>query len=289
MLPTTTEIVDALLAVVTQLDAARDAADGDFAPDSPAAKDWSQNEMPGAWGPQLLQDAYRTAELYGASVKDHVLALTDAIGQHRRFAIASLARALSESAARAVWLLEPNCDPIERIRRLLNDILYAAFEYDTLWAHEPRVPDSADLRAKVEQEATARRLVYTEEIRNAKKRQFQPARIGDARPSTQWLLGYVTKSPGMAKFYYRAGSAVLHAALHGFDHRLEYTDDSQRRAQVRRVDTEAVLMECTYALQVYVAYLGALMFQAGWRDTDVLAAIDNAEAVWQRIAAPRTA
>ena len=287
-MPTTAEMVDSLLAVVTELDAARDLAGGDFAPDSPAKADWSANEMPGTWGPQLLQDAYRTAELYGASTKDHVLAMADAIGQHRPFAIASLARALSESAARAVWLLEPNLDPIERVRRLLNDILYAAFENDTLWAHEPRVSDNADVRAKVKQEATTRGLVYTEEVRNLKKRQFQPARIGDARPSTQWLLGYVTKSPDMAKFYYRAGSAVLHAALHGFDQRLAYTDGSRRRAQVRQVDAAAVLMECTYALQVYVAYLGALMSQTGWQDAAVLAAIDKIEAIWQRIATPQT-
>lgn len=283
--PTPAEIVGVLRALAQQVDAARDACGGDFARDSPAAIDWSANEMPGEWGPQLLQDAYRTAELYGASIKDHVLAMADAIEHERPFAMASLARALAEPSARAVWLLEPGLDPIERVRRLLNDILYAAFEHETHWAQEPRIPDSADVLAKIKREAAARGLTYTDAIRNPKKRQFQPARVGDARPSTQWLLGHATESKDMAKFYYRAGSAVLHAALHGFDQRLAYTDNSRRRAQLRRVDADAVLRECTLALQVYVAYLGALMFQTGWPDAGVLAAIDDAEAVWQRIAA----
>jgi hypothetical protein len=141
--PSPDAIATSLRGLVAEVETARDACRGDFRPDSPAVADWAANQMPGEWGPQLLQDAYRTAELYGASVTDHVLAIADLIEGSRPFAVASIARALVEPASRAIWLLEPNLEPIERVRRLVNDILFAAFEHETLWADEPNVTDTA--------------------------------------------------------------------------------------------------------------------------------------------------
>jgi hypothetical protein len=89
----------------------------------------------------------------------------------------------------------------------------------------------------------------------------------------------------MAKFFYRTGSAVVHGALHGFDQRLTYSQDSPRRAQVTAIDSDAVLRDCTFALQVYVTYIGALTHQTAWPDAGILNALDAVEAVWQRIAA----
>lgn len=283
--PSPEQIASALRQVVAQIDAARDAGGGDFYPDSPAVRDWTANEMPGDWGPQLLQDAYRTAELYGASVRDHVLALADLIERDRPLAVASIARTLAEPASRAVWLLEPNLEPIERVRRLLNDILFAAFEHETLWADEPRIAGNADIYSKIKKEATARGLVYSDPVREPSKRKFAAARLGEPRPLGQWLLGYATKSPRTAKFFYRVGSAVLHGALHGFDQRLAYSNQSPPRAQLAEVDAAAVLRDCTFAIQVYVAYIGALMYQTQWPDRGVLDAIEALEVIWQRIAA----
>jgi hypothetical protein len=284
--PTATEIAQVLRDLIAEVDAAREAAGGDFAPDSPAVEDWLANEMPGTWGPQLLQDAYRTAELYGASIKDHMLALADAIELGRPLALASLARALAEPCARAVWLLEPDLDPLERVRRLVNDILFAVYEHETLWAAEGTVPsDSTEILAKVRREATVRGLKYEPPVRDAKRRKFHAARLGNPRPSTQSLLGHVTKSPKMAKFFYRSGSAVLHAALHGFDQRLAYRDGDLRRAQLIAVDTDTVLRECTFAIQTYVTYVGALLHQTGWPDKEILRVLDAAESMWQSIAA----
>lgn len=279
--PSLAEIAAALRDVVAEVDAARETCDGDFAVDSAAARDWKANEMPGEWGPQLLEDSYRTAELYGASVKDHMLALADAIENERPFAMASLARAVVEPAARSIWLLEPGIEPLERVRRLVNDILYAAYEHETLWADESRVPDNADIYAKIKKEATARGLPYSDPVRKANK--FTPARLGVPRPSSQWLLGYATKSPQAAKFFYRAGSAVVHSALHGFDQRLAYSGQTRRRARTVGVDPDTVLRDCTFAVQAYISYLGALLYQTAWPDGGVLAAIDVLESVWQRI------
>lgn len=284
--PTLKEIASTLRALVATVDETRDRAGTEFAPDSPAVSDWTANEMPGAWGVQLLQDGYLTGVMLGFSARDHLLALADAIESGRPFAAVTLARAVAESSARAWFLLQPNIEPQERVRRLLNDILFAAFEHETMWQHEERVDsDHSDATVRIKVEATARGMKFVDAVRDPKTFKFSPARVGERRPQTQALLGIVVNSEHHAKFIYRAGSAVAHTALHSFDQRLVLSGERLRRASIAPLNADQVLQDCTLAVQVFVSYLSTLMYQSGWPDSDVLVALDRTEAVWQRIAA----
>jgi hypothetical protein len=118
-------------------------------------------------------------------------------------------------------LLESGIEPVERIRRLVDDILYAAYVHETMWQHEPQVPDNGDILQKVAAKAAQRGLDYTGPTHTGVR--GSPARLGERRPSNHALLGLVLDDRTAADFFYPAASAVTYSSLHGFD-------DPNRRA-----------------------------------------------------------
>jgi hypothetical protein len=277
----TLDVAEAIRDLIRALDHASAAGSSEFQIDSPAQRNWQANELPGHWGPQLLQDAYCTGLMFSWYVRDHAAALADAIEHGRSFAFMTLARGLAESAARCWYLLEPNIEPLERVRRLVNDILTAAFEEESMWkGTSGSVDDDSQLvRDRVRMEAHKRGMPYVEQQRGSK---FTPARIGEPRPSSRALLDQITHQPKVAALFYRTTSGVIHSGLHSLRGRLAIVPGTNR-AGVIELDAERIFMECTLAIQVYVSCISAIMHQTGWPDDEVQRALEGAERIWQEI------
>ena len=277
------DLADAIEAIVNAVTNTAEASGWDFIPDSPAVTDWSLNELPGEWGPYPLQDSYRTGLLLWWYQSDAALALVDAIRMDRPFAYVSLARALAEASARSWYLLELGIDATERIRRLMNDRLFAMYERHTMWHDEDFMAQLLERDAAIvdaiAQESQTRCLHYVAEKRGP--RVYVPARIGEARPKSKYLISMAIKDDRAAAVFYRASSGLMHAALYSADGRLHFRPDG--RMAVRGLDADRVVADITAAVVCMLVSVAATVSQTGWNGDRVQEAMDSAHEIWGRV------
>ena len=202
----------------------------DAAVGSPAELDWlAHPEL--ADGVRSLPDAYRQGAMHLLQAEDHCFALAELIRTKRSFACDPVARALAENSARAWFLLEPGVHPDERVRRLLNERLWAAQEYSA-WARKLEDRDT-DLAAAAA--ASLARLVaeigqvgYTV-VGGGRSTPF----IQERRPGAGTLLERAIQQPdalgelkGHGASFYASTSAIAHGGMHGFIQRVDLSLDA---------------------------------------------------------------
>ena len=257
----------------------RTAQDGDweFSPGSPAVVDWETHESPSGWGAQPLQDAYRTGALIWYLVADHALGVADLLDSGRSIALLSASRPLAESAARSWFLLATNVDASERVRRMVNERLFALHEDWRFASTAPELDSSW-------QRDTALRLVEVAESEYGllvqKPDDFRPGWVGSARPATMSVLTDMLGNPEAAALFYRGSSSVSHAALHGLVKRLDLhsNDAGNHRARLRDITSAEATAEISASLSALCIAARALLLQTGWdmeryeqREADLLA------------------
>lgn len=272
--------IDDVIVAVRQ---AADADGWDFTAESPAVEDWSTRELPGEWGPEPLQDAYRTGLVLWWYISDAALALIDAIRNDRPFAYVSLARAVAEASARSWYLLQPGIAPLERVRRLMNDRLFATFERHTMWRQEDQMAAlltrDAGTAAAIGRAARASRLSFEPEKRGQGK--FSAARVGQPRPKSMPLIALAIRDDQAAAVFYRSSSALLHAALNSVDGRLHMTADG--RITVRGLDADRVVADITAAVVAMLVAVATIVQQTGWNSEHVDEAMNAAHVTWSRV------
>ncbi len=104
-------------------------------PGSPIEGLWrSRTDLQGEWGDEPLQSAFYSAVLTSVCVLEHLEAVADCYQREpfRRFPALSLARSLTEGAARVAYALSPNIGADDLVTRGLNDQLYAMREDDAV-------------------------------------------------------------------------------------------------------------------------------------------------------------
>lgn len=88
-------------------------------------RDFTQ-QLVGKWSPQPVRLAFGMAELHLGASMDHLLALDSILRLEAvNDSTATLCRGVTESSARAGWLLDPSIDGCERVKRAMSERLDA--------------------------------------------------------------------------------------------------------------------------------------------------------------------
>lgn len=109
--------LDAFLLAV---DWAADEWGGDYADPSPARTEWSASPEPWAGD---LEDTYRTALARWYAVQDLARGFVAMIDHELPFSTVAASRALAGNAARTWYLVQEGIEPLERVRRLVDERL----------------------------------------------------------------------------------------------------------------------------------------------------------------------
>ena len=238
-----------------------------FEPTGAASREWAIHEMPGPFGTQPLEDAYRTGSLLWYAVADSGRGLADVLSSRRPLAMLSMARATAEASARCWYLLEHGPSPEERVRRMVNDRLHALDE-------DGRLAVSAGAEdTEWQQSATDALLDGANELglEVHKAARYSAAYVGSTpRPSTMRILADLTKHTQFAALFYRWTSAVAHAALHGIAKELEIESiEDQTRTRLRVLTAEDAVAHLFVPMRALVAVTQQLAEQAGWDQSEI--------------------
>jgi hypothetical protein len=283
------------------LDVIRVVADdfsGDFAPESPARSEWEQT--PGVLGHDL-QEAFRTSMVLWHTINDHGNALCDLIVTRRTYAAVTVARSLAEAAGRSWYLLSESVEPLERVRRLINDRLYAGFENEQLLigtlpaSHDPEPIHTVAQRA----EPVLRQLVAKEQVTRsnlldkARGYDLRPIKEGDvsrrrtpyvgtSRPATTAVLGQMFGADAQPASFYRFNSAVAHASLHAQPRMLSLTQgiDGTTLSAVLAMNPDDLSAQAWLSVAAVAVTSGVLFRQAGWPTDELDAALNALVPVW---------
>jgi hypothetical protein len=254
-----------------------------FLTDGPATQEWQSEPLAGEWGAQPLQDAYKTGSVLWPVVFDHARALAMLLtAPASTFALLTTARGLAEASSRAWLYLEPEVEPSERVRRLMNDRLYAMFEErkllrtvagsDTSWAIE--------VRDAIHRTGESFGWESHKETRLASG--FAPGRPNN----TEALTLVLHDRPALAPLFYRMTSAVAHSSLHGITKLLEFSEPTADQPQrVRRAElksTDAAILTSPAVIAMTRA-AGCLALQAGWSTDDLTTATDELTHLWHAV------
>lgn len=260
-------LADGVREVATTVEAAGHANDWGFLSDSPAVTDWTANEQPSGWGPQPLQDAYRTGALGWYVVVEQALAVADLLDTGRNLGLLAASRALAEASARSELLLRPDTAPEVRIRRMINERLHALHED---WRYTSDVPELDSSW----QMPTANKLLDVAEqefiLTVQRPNERRPGWVEVSRESTMKVLGDMIGHPKFAAMFYRNTSAISHAALNGLAKRLELVERPTDiyRARLREVSSQEATLEVQPALTALLVVSRTLLAQTGWDKTE---------------------
>lgn len=274
-------LANAIRVLVTSVERAGEIARWNFAVDSPAAVDWHRNEVLCGWGNQPLQDAYRTGAIGWYLLSDQALSVADLLDSGRAFGLLSASRSLAEAACRSAYLLAEDVDPTSRMCRMINERLYALFEYHRFVSEVPGADATWQQRA-------------ADDLIDAGASMNLPVRcraervagwVGFKRAPTMEVLGDLIGHRDYAAGFYRDTSAVSHAALHGMPRRLEVQggDQTEYRARVRQVDIGEVVADIQPAIAALAHTSRLLITQTGWQVPEWAAASDALERVTRTI------
>lgn len=276
---------------------AQDGWHGDYADVSPARSDWTSCVEPYAFD---LEETYHTGMVQWHAIQDLTRGLLGSIDLRLPFSAVSAARSVAENAARSWYLLEADITALERVRRCLNDRLYANFEDERLLrgllVREDMPPEILAVADQAEP-VIATRLDYLRRVRenlvaSAKRygltatntnRDDKLSVVGTPRPSDQKVIGLAIGQPTQAATLHRVCSAVTHRSLHGMTRMFEIDASSVPHvSRVRPMTPDDLAGAIWAAVATLVISAQTLFRQAGWDSLPLDAAIGAAVAVWDR-------
>jgi hypothetical protein len=182
--------------------------------DSPAARDVA---AAGASSGEMTT-AYEYVLLLLASASHHLRAIADLLAhEYGFFPNFTLARVTLEAAARAWYLMDPDIEGEERLRRYLNERLSSLKEQ--LWLLSNIGDETADKRREISE------LLLSAEARGypVSQRRGLPPSVGEPRPTAATLIHQLFPDPTgtmFGKAMYQVLSSVVHGAAHGLTQEL---------------------------------------------------------------------
>jgi len=288
------ETLDKVLLVIRST---ADEFKGDFADPSPARTDWM------SCAPKLavdLEQAYRTAMVLWHSIEDHGHGLSELIEARRTYSSMTLARSLGEGAARSWYMLEEvGVDPIERVRRLINERLYACHENEALYigllpslknapevavvakAKESVIRDRiASVRADRQSLLDAARGYELFPIKNTKGK--VPYVGGGPRPGAMPLIGRVLDSASQGASFFRVNSSIAHFSLHGQVRMINFSrsEDGNDLSRARPMNPDDLAAAVWPGVGAMALAALAMFRQAGWRLDPLDVAIRQLAVAW---------
>jgi hypothetical protein len=254
---------------------------------SPSVTDWSANELDAdpAWGPQPLQDAYRTGFLVWPAISDLALAFADLVDPcPHPYAVMAVARGLAEACGRAYYLLESDLDPAERVRRMLNDRQFGLLEQRLTARHMPiEIPAwLTDVRDAIQAAAQKHNLG---QVNAEQMDKFKSARIGKPRPRNKEVVQLVVGHADFGGMFYGLSSAISHAAMHGLVAFLKLTPSEQGliRAATAPVDAQEAATRTSAAVVALATAIMLMAHQSGWDDPELADASERMTDTWDVI------
>lgn len=245
------------------VDEAGGAEDWTLRPSGPASRDCLANEQPSGWGTHPLRDAYQTGTMLWYVAYHDALAVADLLDSGRGIGLLVVSRSLAEASARCEMLMRFGTMPELRIRRMINERLYALHED---WRYTKDVP-ALDSSWQI---PTCERLidvgVYEFGLPVQRPNDRSAGWVGAARESTMKILGDLLGSPMYAGMFYRNTSALSHAAIHGLTKHLEVESahGEMYRARIRPMTDAEATVQIHAALKALATAAAVLIRQAGW-------------------------
>jgi hypothetical protein len=213
--------------------------------------------------------------------EDHCRGLADLIRTRRSFACDAVARSLAENSVRAWFLLEPDIDAAERVRRQLNERLWATHEH-AQWIAKlaDHQPAAAQLAIQQRDRLTKQCEEAGYQVAGAGRKRDVP-HIGEPRPGLASLLERTLRQPGVTEdisgygaAFYAQLSAVAHGGMHGFVQRLELVLDAggPARGMVHELAPGEIVAAFAIAPLVFCVVATLCAEQLGWPTEGILGA-----------------
>lgn len=187
---------------------------GTYTPTSPAAKECSTEQYPGAWGQQPGHSGIVAAILSTAVCIDHIRATAILIDS--RVAVASLhtvARGAVEAVSKAYYLTDPAIDQRERVRRSINMRLHGMHE-DIARLRTLDSPD-AEIDRLTSRIAAFKGTAIAHGFAFHPANGYKPPYLETADPSATNLVKACVGHDSLGKHYYQSLSAIAHSNNHG--------------------------------------------------------------------------
>ncbi len=198
--------------------AAADLAEQGVVGGSPAAIEADTDTFAGAWGSHPIREAYLLGGLLLAHAADHIRAVGSLLcTEGVLFSVLTLIRPTLEATAQARYLLAPDIDSRERVRRGQNMRLkgYSEALNILIDADEASKQQLRIRNFEIKHAADSNGFHF---VNPRRRHGLEPERYLDSRtPSAQQLIGELLGSPGgnAGQLIHRMSSAVLHAQQHG--------------------------------------------------------------------------
>lgn len=184
-------------------------------PSSPAAwENTGGSRLKGEWSSNPVLDANLSAGLVASSANDHASGLAAVLRMPAGgiFSTYTVARGLMETAARAWYLMEPDIDVLERVRRHMNERLYSLNESRLLFHGQGLVATHQDDEEKKILDTGKEHFTFRT------KKNYKAARLGEERPSAMKLaddcMAAAAGEKGMGKMIYQLLSGKAHGVAY---------------------------------------------------------------------------
>jgi hypothetical protein len=184
---------------------------------SPADKEADGEPFAGEWGRHPGRDVVATLLMECWSCADHLKVAGTVLAGHLGVAsLYTLTRGGAEAAVIGCYLSDPEIDPLERVRRLMNHNLSALQEDLNMLSRLPGEDAAARAaRHRAQEEAIERTARQFGLPFQRPKKSFSPCCLGAKAPSAMALIDkYALPVPG-AGAYQQLLSSVAHGQLHG--------------------------------------------------------------------------
>lgn len=239
---------------------------------SPAHIQDQDQTMRGAWGDRPAHDANIHAHQLCIAASDHLMAMAELLESDEvgAFSLYTVARGVLEASARAWYLIDPDANTSERVRRYMNEELWAINEsrrfLDGLGADTELLDD----RERAIRNSTTDDLIKT-------KNGWQ---LGEERPSAMRLsdqiLGSPSSRPGFGAATYRFMSATAHSGIHGLARGFEVHGTTATAAKTSR----SVARHLLWPVQAYLDMGDRFLRHYGWDEAQWDAERDGVRQVW---------
>jgi hypothetical protein len=261
--------------------------------ESPAAVDCAADVPSGPHSDNQMHVLYVVCGSQAAAAGDFAHSLALLLRSPRTvYGQAAVARGPSEHAARLWYVLEPNLEPIERVRRYLNERLYSMHEQLNIIEALGELDPVASPTEESRQQLTARIheiLRWAEKIGLASVQDRTPRRsglpatpqIGKQRPSATAL--HEQALIGLGALSYRLACAVTHAVGYAISNRLERPPVDQTLTQPTMRPQQAAL-EHLYAPLMLIKAGDRLHQRMGWASNGWSAAARDLGGTWWKAA-----
>jgi hypothetical protein len=184
---------------------------------SPADKEADGEPFAGEWGRHPSRDVVATLLMECWSCADHLKVAGAVLAGHLGIAsLYTLTRGAAVAAVTACYLSDPEIDPLERVRRLMNHNLSALREDLNMLSRLPGEDAAARAARHRSQEKAIEHTARQFDLPFQRLRKpFSPCFLGTKTPSAMMLIDtYALPVPG-AGAYQQLLSSVAHGQLHG--------------------------------------------------------------------------